>query len=411
MSDRDLFDRLRTLGIVAWSAIGLLVLTGLMVWILVQIRVILLPLVLAIGIVYLTNPLVGGLARIKVPRLLGAFVAYIVLAGLITLVGFLIVPIVSDQVTSFVAQLPDITDDLTKRVLEVAANVGISIDLPTVESIQEWLSDPTNREQIIDGLRSLSEAGLALFEIVLVFLLAPIIAIYLLIDLPGMMERFKGLVPSRSRDEVVFVSSQLGTALGGFVRGQLVVALFVGVASSFGLWLIGHDFWLVIGMTAGILNLVPFIGPIFGGALAAVTALVVHDLGIAVLSIVVFVVVQQIDNHLISPLILRVAVKLHPVTIILALIAGGAVGGFFGVLLAVPVVAGVKIIVGHVWRTRVLGESWEEASEALLEEYEPSGAIAGRIRRAGDTGEQDPVRNQKLPFEKEKDPSDHAGEG
>ncbi len=91
--------------------------------------------------------------------------------------------------------------------------------------------------------------------------------------------------------------------------------------------------------------------------------------------------VQQVDNHFISPTVLRFTVRLHPATIIIALLIGGTVGGLLGVLLAVPVVASIKIVVGHFWRTRVLGQSWEEASEALIEEH-PTGEtpIVRRLR-------------------------------
>ncbi len=93
--------------------------------------------------------------------------------------------------------------------------------------------------------------------------------------------------------------------------------------------------------------------------------------------------VQQLDNHLISPTVLRATVKLHPVMIILALLAGGSLGGLFGVLIAVPLTAALKILVSHVWRTRVLGESWEEATEAVFVEVEP-GRMAERIRRVAE---------------------------
>ena len=98
------------------------------------------------------------------------------------------------------------------------------------------------------------------------------------------------------------------------------------------------------------------------------------------------VIVQQIDNHLISPIILRATVKLHPSLIILALLVGGSVAGLLGVLIAVPTAAVVKIISSHLWRTRVLGQSWEEASEATLHEYEPPSAekLLGRLQRIRD---------------------------
>jgi len=164
------------------------------------------------------------------------------------------------------------------------------------------------------------------------------------------------------------------------------VALIVGVLSSVGLALLGVPFWLLIGLIAGFLNVVPFIGPFAGGVLAALVSLVFRDIGTALWAVIMFSAVQQLDNHVISPNILKSRVQLNPVFILLALLLGGSVGGFFGLLVAVPVTAALRVILGHVWRTRVLHESWDEAAEAMITEYEPPRreSLVGRLRRADD---------------------------
>ncbi|MDF1597882.1 MAG: AI-2E family transporter [Acidimicrobiia bacterium] len=175
-------------------------------------------------------------------------------------------------------------------------------------------------------------------------------------------------------------------ALGGFVRGQLLVALIVGVLTSFALWIIGLPLWLIVGAITGLLNLVPFVGPTSGGILAVAVSLALGDWRMAFWAAVAMIIVQQIDNHFISPIILRATVKLHPALIILALLVGGSVAGLIGVLVAVPTVALIKIIVAHLWRTRVLGQSWDEATEAVIQEYEPPSAekLLGRLQRIRD---------------------------
>ncbi|MDH3426339.1 MAG: AI-2E family transporter, partial [Acidimicrobiia bacterium] len=154
----------------------------------------------------------------------------------------------------------------------------------------------------------------------------------------------------------------------------LLVALIVGVMTSVGFWAVGLEFWLLIGMIAGFLNIIPFVGPWVGGGLGVLVALATADPQTALWAAIVAAGVQQVDNHFISPNVLRFTVRLHPATIILVLLVGGTLGGLLGVLLAVPVMASIKIISGHMWRTRVLGESWEEASEALIEEH-PTGEM------------------------------------
>jgi predicted PurR-regulated permease PerM len=148
---------------------------------------------------------------------------------------------------------------------------------------------------------------------------------------------------------------------------------------SFGYWLIGLDFWLIIGLVGGLLNIVPFIGPWIGGALGVIIALTTGDLATVMWAIVVAVVVQQIDNNFISPTVLKATVRLHPTVTLLALVLGGALAGFWGVVIAVPVTASLKVVGGHWWRTRVLGETWEQASASLF-----TGPEQGRLRRTGE---------------------------
>ena len=121
-----------------------------------------------------------------------------------------------------------------------------------------------------------------------------------------------------------------------------------------------------------------------GGDLASGVALLAGDLTQAIWAVVIFTAIQQVDNHVITPLVQRTRVKLSPLVIVLALIIGGSVAGLLGVLIAVPVTAAVRIIVGHLWRTRVLGQSWEEASEAMIEVTPPPDRIANLRRRSAD---------------------------
>ena len=172
----------------------------------------------------------------------------------------------------------------------------------------------------------------------------------------------------------------------------MLVALIVGVMTAFGFWLVDLPFWLLIGMIAGFLNIIPFVGPWVGGALGVIVALTTRDVETAIWAGLVALIVQQIDNHFISPTVLRATVRIHPALIVLGLVGGAAIGGFWGVVLAVPIMAIAKIIAGHFWRTRVLGQSWEEASEAIIPEYEAGDTLIERLRR---TGEQRAIKAEK----------------
>jgi predicted PurR-regulated permease PerM len=168
-----------------------------------------------------------------------------------------------------------------------------------------------------------------------------------------------------------------------------VVAFIVGVMTSIGFWIIDLPFWLLIGMISGFFNIIPFVGPWVAGALGALAGLTSGDPSKALWAALVALIVQQIDNNFVSPVVLRATVRLHPATVLLALFAGGAVGGLFGVLMAVPTVAVIKIISGHLWRTRVLGQSWDEAREALIDD-EPTREMVLTRFRDGDEADETP---------------------
>lgn len=387
---RTSFERLRQIGISAWSVFGvMLVLAGLLA-LLYFVRILWPPLVLAGAVVYLMSPLVDRMAKWRIHRLAGSFISYLLFLGLGVLFGFIIVPVIGDQIAQFADRVPQLVDDIGVILVDVGRRLGLSVGVGSaLETLQEWLASFFNAERIQQMLGQIGTFARAGLDVLIILALGPVLAFYLLIDLPGFKERSQLLVPAGARPEVVHVVSQVGRVVGGFVRGQLLVALIVGVLASLGLALLGVPFWLLIGLIAGFLNVVPFIGPFAGGFLAAVVSLAFRDLGTALWSVVMFTAVQQFDNHVISPNILKSRVQLNPVFILLALLLGGSLGGFFGLLVAVPVAAALRVIIGHVWRTRVLNESWDEAAKAMITEYEPPQreSLVGRRRKAAELGE------------------------
>lgn len=379
-------DRLRQAALIIWISVGLVALGWVFLIIGGAVRVIWLPLAFAAGLVFLLEPVVKVFERLRIPRVVGAILALLVLVAVIVAVGALVWPTVQAQGAELIQQLPDLYVGIVDWLREVAPTFGLNLDeVLSQQAIEEWLRDPANQATIQELLFGFGAgAGVVLrgvAETIAVVGLAPILAIYLLMDLERFKARTLELTPPRYRNEFAYVSTEVGTALGSFVRGQLLVALIVGVASSFGMWVIDLPFWLIIGIVAGFLNLIPFLGPVVGGALAALVALLNGDPWQAVWAVLIMIVVQQIDNHVITPVIQRARVQLSPLVIVLALIVGGTLAGLLGVLVAIPATAAVRILVGHLWRTRVLGQSWEEASEAMIELTDPPERLARISRR------------------------------
>jgi predicted PurR-regulated permease PerM len=392
-------ERLRRLAYGIWSIVGSGVLLAALIWLASQVKIIWLPLAFAGGLVILLNPIVKALSRVTIPRVVATLFAFVVLGAFVTAIGFLVVPTIQTQSAEFGERLPEIYDDTVQFLQETGDDLGFDLGpVWTSETIQDWIQDPNNQEAIQTILGGFGSgagrllAGVA--EVGVVVLLAPILAFYLLVDLPRTQRLTYQLTPPRVRDEVSHVGSQLSTALASFVRGQLLVSLFVGVLSSAVLFVLDVPFWLIIGMATGFLNLIPLVGPFFGAVLAASVSLLDGHLSTAVIAVVAFTIIQQLDNHVITPMVQRARVHLSPVIIVLALLMGGSLAGLLGVVIAVPTFAALRIVAGHLWRTRVLGESWEQASEAMIEITDrPERKLPTRRRPTGgdprlfDTGE------------------------
>lgn len=382
----DLWSIVTKAGIGAWSIVGVLALMWVGIWMLGRAEILIAPVVLSVALIYVLNPIVNRLASMGVPRLLGGLVAFLVFIGALVLIGFLVVPSVREQATSFTNDLPTLYGNTTEQLESLLDNFGFSnITLPTYEEAQSFIDDPENQDRFISAITErLGAVTSGILEAILVFFIAPVIAFYVLIDLPRIREESEELIPERNRAEVVHVSRNLGHAVGGFLRGQVFVAIIVGVLTSVGFAVIGLKFWLIIGMTAGFLNIIPFVGPWVGGGLGFIVGLVDGDLSKALAAALVAFIVQQIDNNFVSPTVLRATVRLHPAVVILVLLLGGAVGGLWGVLLAVPVTASIKIIAGHLWRTRVLGQSWAEASDALMLDQDERTSFIRKMKQEAD---------------------------
>jgi predicted PurR-regulated permease PerM len=399
-------ERIRHAGQVAWALTGLAVVVVLLVLLGWALRVIWPPLILAGAIVFLLNPIVTWLQRRRVPRALGTGLTYLGAAGVVALAGFLVAPQARDQWDEFADDWPELREEIEDWVDEQARRSRRDdwpVEVPTFEEIEDALAgrepgggdgDGADRdgdgrttaaerraeaserqERLLETVDTARELGLRVFHVGLIFVIGPIIAFYLLVDLPHIRRAAKSLVPDSRRGEVLLVARRLNQAIGGYFRGQLAVAAIVGTLVSIGLAIIGLPFWLVVGLTAGVFNMVPMIGPWIGAVPGVIIALTTRDVGTALWVVVIMAGVQQVDNHFISPVVMQRAVKLHPAVVMLALLAGGTLFGFLGLLLAVPVTAVLKVLLGHLWRTYVLGQPLEAERLAFAAMDAQPGAV------------------------------------
>lgn len=386
------------------------------------IRIIFPPLVVALVLVYVLNPLVSILEERGMPRLLASLLTYLVFVTLIVVGLRYLIPVLGDQVREFAGSIPDLIDRAQSSVRRLAERLGLNVGTGL-------FLDPENQRQVVNFLGRLVSFTRGLFHVALILILGPILAFYLLVDLPKIRRGLQGFIPARRRPEVESVLRDLGRALGGFFRGQLLVALFVGIASSLGLYIVGLPYWAVIGMIAGLFNLIPLIGPFIGAIPALFIAFTTTTAGegllrlepgwpMAIGAIIALLTVQQIDNHIISPNIVARTVRLHPVTVMLGLLAGGTILGVWGMLLAVPSIAGMKILMLHAWDTRM---TWPPPAtvpttgtgppppvpltteKTRRNRLRPAGVVAWLRKRIG--------RGSRAPKEREEAGEDRTGPG
>ncbi len=393
-------ERIRRAGAVAWAFCGIaavVVILGLLAYV---VRVIWPPLILAGAIVFLLNPVVTRLQARHIPRALGTGLSYLGVVAATALVILLVAPLATRQYDDLADRWPELRDDLEEDINNLSQRSEDGqwpIRIPTWQELEDQFSADEAADTNGDGVISKEEEQdrfasqidtarelvLKVFHVGIIFVLAPIIAFYLLVDLPHIRVVFRSLVPDRARGDTMVVARRLGTAIGGYFRGQVAVAFVVGVMASIGMLIIDLPFWLIVGMIAGLFNMIPLIGPWVGavpGIVIAITTGGGPSKAIAVA--VVMAIVQQIDNHFISPIVMQRAVKIHPAVVMLALLAGGTLFGFLGLLLAVPTAAVLKIVIGHAWRHYVLGEPLDEI-EARWEAEGDLMVPGGVIERVG----------------------------
>ena len=348
---------MRRAGSVAWAVVGVATLVAIIGFLAWYVRVIFPPLLLAGAIVYLLHPGVSRLQKRGIPRAGGAALSYVFVLALIVLGGLGLYPLAADQIDELTDEWPAIVDRVETFVDDLAADSeGTFLEFSRAD-IEDSLDSSGGTFE--DQLQRARRIGTEVFHVLLILVLGPIIGFYLLVDLPHLRRVAENLVPDGARDEVFVIAHRLNRAIGGFFRGQLLVAFIVGVMCSIGLGIVGLKFWFLIGMIAGLFNVIPLVGPWVGGVPGVTIALTTGSPLQAVGVVVVMVGAQQIDNHLITPYVMQRAVQLHPAVVILALVAGGSLFGFLGLLVAVPATAVLKILASHAWHVHVLGRPIE----------------------------------------------------
>ena len=335
--------------------VGAFLLLGLLLWLFSDV---LLPFVAAVVLGYLLDPVVSRLERLGMNRLGATLFIIACFALVLILISILIVPVLWRQFASFIEALPAYAVKLQGLIsgeigrlsreyggglidkLGLGKDAGAELVTATndlVASAAKWAAS---------FLNSLLTRGAALINLISLLVVTPVVTFYMLLDWDRMVATIDGLVPPRHRETVRELAFEINTAMAGFLRGQSLVCLFLGAWYGIGLSLIGLNFGLLIGIMAGVLSFIPYVGSLTALILASTVA-IVQDWprwNLLALSLTVVLVGQFLEGNILSPMLVGESVGLHPVWLIFALLAFGSLFGFTGLIAAVPVAAAAGVI-------------------------------------------------------------------
>jgi len=325
-----------------------------LIWFVEMTAAVLLPFAIALLLAYLLYPFIDRLESRHVPRsvAIGLLVVLVLLAsGLVILT---IVPLLVDQIGSFIQDVPDITRQVTTWIEETLfpwlERVGLPVSTDTLPDA--ILGEGGGASQVVQSLLSGAldlTRGISIFLTQLAnILLIPIITFYVLKDYHPIADWVMGLMPEKQRERFSGVGGRLGAAIGNYVRGQLAVSIVVAVLYGGAFAIAGVQYPLLLGLAAGILCVIPYIGSFLTILIAGLIALLGPQPGAHLLRVVlIYVAIQFLDGNFITPRIMGDRLGLHPILVLFAVLLFAALWGFVGLLVAVPLTAVLKVGVDY----------------------------------------------------------------
>jgi len=320
---------------------------GLIVTILL-LRPMLLPFVAGAALAYFLDPVVNRLSQWRVPRWLGTAIVLLGFVLSVTLLLLLIVPLIQTQVETLLVALPTYIEILRTKFMPRIYEWLHRLSPTDVENLREAAGTYAGSAVTLAGgvLRNIVTKGFALFDIIALLVITPVVAFYLLRDWPKVTHTVDSLVPREQHGLVRRAIAEIDRTLSGFLRGQALVCLSLGLIYGTGLTLVGLHYGATIGIIAGVLSFIPYVGSSFGLVVSMVFAFIQFDEATPiVLTFCVFLFGQIMEGYVLTPKLVGDRVGLHPVWILFALFAGGTLLGFLGVLIAVPVAAIIGVLV------------------------------------------------------------------
>lgn len=314
---------------------------------------ILTPFVVGMLLAYWVSPIVDKLVRYGLPRGLAVFIVFLLLFSIIILAFLILIPLIEKQITMLFGLIPKIIEWIQSIVmpwLQAHFHLDETVNVASLKSTLEtnWMKAGT---LLTDVLKTALHSGLTVLQWITNILLIPVVTYYLLRDWNKVSRSIKQLLPRKIEPTVEKLIRDCNSVLSQFLRGQLLVMLSLAVIYSIGLTLIGLQVGLTIGIIAGIASIVPYLGFIIGIVSASIAAYVQFGTFSSILWVfLVFLIGQTLEGTVLSPRLVGHRIGLHPVAVIFAVLTGGMLCGFFGILLALPVAAVTMVMLRHFYQ-------------------------------------------------------------
>lgn len=321
------------------------------------------PFIYALVVAYLLDPFVKMLEKRKIKRIWAILIIFLIIVSLFAILFATFIPKLTDEVKDFIDNIPSIFESITKSIKNFQLN--------GFEFIPKQMRDYLNLDKQLENISKYVQGAFnGLFGFLIqstgtIFDLAmtPLISFYYLKD----KEKIKNLIlktfPLRYREFIKRLGRDVDKVLGGFIKGQLTVAAFVGILMGIGSLVIGIPYALTIGLVAGITNIIPFFGPWLGGILPTILAFIEKPV-MALWAIALLIAVQQIESAFITPNVMSESVGIHPLLIIFSVLFFGSLFGIVGMILGVPLMAILLLVFGYIkeYRNHVETKEIEKAN-------------------------------------------------
>lgn len=308
---------------ISWGSLWRVLIVLVLATILFIARDIFVALFLAIVISSALDPVVTWLEKRRIPRLLGTLAIYILLIFFIALIAYAIIPIALSEF-----------NNLLTNVGKYSGTVFNFIDTSgLIQSINTSLAKITN--VLLSGSTSLLEIGAKFLGSLTAALSVFVLSFYLTVGKDGVERFLVAVLPSIYEARILELYGKIRKKIGRWLGGQIILSLGVGLLTFIGLWILGVRYSLLLGIVAGIFELVPYVGPIFSGSIAVLVGLTTST-STAFYVLILFIIIQQSENHILVPAVTNFTTDLEPVVVLISLLIGAQVFGFVGLVLAVP---------------------------------------------------------------------------